>query len=328
MGLKGIHGEDGELNKNASHNHPSIWLDIVREMINLKNNGMDLCGFIHKKIGNGFDTSVWQDVWRGEDDFKSAYLRVYALETRKCITVAEKMTQENLGFSFHRNPRSGIEQAQFLHLLARLEGFNLVDSQDRWVWSLEGSAELSVAFIRKIIDDHWLQNVSTKTRWTDVIPIKINVHAWKVKLVCLPTRFNISRRGMEIDSILCPSSGVAVELTSHILFTCHTAKEVFHKIANWWDVNYMELSSYEDWLEWLLNLLLPSKHKSLIEGVSYTLWWTIWNFCYKSIFGSNLQSNASLFEDIVFRSFYWCRYRCKASFSWIDWLKNHFLVTL
>ncbi|GKE53380.1 hypothetical protein Tco_1488536 [Tanacetum coccineum] len=173
----GIHGEDGKLNKNASHNHLSIWLYIVREMIHLKNNGMDLCGFIHKKMRNGFDTSFWQDVWRGEDDFKSAYPRVYALDTRKCINVAEKMTRENLGFSFCRNPRSGIEQAQFLHLLARLEGFNLVDIQDRWVWSLEGSGEFFIASVRKMIDDHWLQNVSTKTRWTNVVPIKINVHA-------------------------------------------------------------------------------------------------------------------------------------------------------
>ncbi|GKA44115.1 RNA-directed DNA polymerase, eukaryota, partial [Tanacetum coccineum] len=149
-----------------------------------------------------------------------------------------------------------------------------------------------------MINDHWLPNVSTKTRWTNIVPIKINVHAWKVKLDCLPTRSNISRQGIEINSILCPSCGVAVESTSHIFFTCHIARDVFHKIANCWDVNFMELSSYEEWLEWLLNLLLPSKHKSLIKGVFYTMWWTIWNFHNKSIFSSTLQSKASLFEDI------------------------------
>ncbi|GJR15654.1 hypothetical protein Tco_0798306 [Tanacetum coccineum] len=100
----GIHDEDGKLNKNASHNHSSIWLDIIREMMHLKNNGMDMCGFIHKKMGNGFDTSFWQDVWRGEDDFKSAYPRVFALETRKCITVAEKLSKQSLGYSFRCNP--------------------------------------------------------------------------------------------------------------------------------------------------------------------------------------------------------------------------------
>ncbi|GKD64356.1 RNA-directed DNA polymerase, eukaryota, reverse transcriptase zinc-binding domain protein [Tanacetum coccineum] len=153
---------------------------------------------------------------RGEADCKSLYPRIYALESFNCITVAEKMSHENLGISFRRNPRSG---------------------------------EFSVASVRKMIDDHRLPNVSTKTRWTNVVPLKINILAWKVKLDCLPTRFNISRRGMEIDSILCPSCGVAVESGSHVFFTCHIAREVFRKIANWWDVNFMELSSYEEWLE-------------------------------------------------------------------------------
>ncbi|GJW13871.1 RNA-directed DNA polymerase, eukaryota, reverse transcriptase zinc-binding domain protein [Tanacetum coccineum] len=123
---------------------------------------------------------------------KSAYPRIHALEIQKDITIAEKMSHEILGYSFRRNPRSGIEQTQSDNLLAHLEGVNLVDMRDRWSWSLDGSGEFSVASVRMLIDDHRLHNVSTKTRWTNVVPIKINVHAWKVKLDCLPTRFNIS----------------------------------------------------------------------------------------------------------------------------------------
>nr|GEU66196.1 RNA-directed DNA polymerase, eukaryota [Tanacetum cinerariifolium] len=208
-----------------------------------------------------------------------------------------------------------------------LEGVNLVNMRDRWSWSLDGPGEFFVACVRNLIDEHRLHAVSTKTRWSKAVPIKIDVHAWKVKMDCLPTRFNISRRGMEIDYILCPSCGTTVESTSHIFFKCNIDKEVFHKITSWWDVD-LELSSYEDWLEWLLNLRLSSKHKSLIEGISYTMWWTIRNFRIMSIVGSKLQSKASLFEDIVSRFFYLCKFRCKASFSWLEWLKNPYLVTL
>ncbi|GJY01772.1 hypothetical protein Tco_0359924, partial [Tanacetum coccineum] len=38
--IKEIHGEDGKLGKNVKHSHPSIWLDIVREMEQLKNHGL------------------------------------------------------------------------------------------------------------------------------------------------------------------------------------------------------------------------------------------------------------------------------------------------
>ncbi|GKD85077.1 hypothetical protein Tco_1356231 [Tanacetum coccineum] len=123
--------------------------------------------------------------------------------------------------------------------MARLNDTTLVDMHDMWSWSLDGTGEYFVASVRKMIDDSYLPSVSSKTRWINVVPIKINIHAWKVKLDCLPTRLNISRR----------------------------AKEVLVKIANWWDVNYMDLSSYEDWIDWFSKLHLQSKQKKLFEGI-------------------------------------------------------------
>ncbi|GKC58255.1 RNA-directed DNA polymerase, eukaryota, reverse transcriptase zinc-binding domain protein, partial [Tanacetum coccineum] len=94
----------------------------------------------------------------------------------------------------------------------------------RWVWSLEGSGDFSVASIRKLIDDKRLPDVSSKTQWIKAVPIKVNVHAWKARLDCLPTRINISHRGMDIDSILCPICGNAVESSRHLFFDCHVIK--------------------------------------------------------------------------------------------------------
>nr|GEX10366.1 putative ribonuclease H-like domain-containing protein [Tanacetum cinerariifolium] len=71
-------------------------------------------------------------------------------------------------------------QVQFLEFLASMEGVALIDMRDRWVWSLKGSRDFSVAFVRRLIDECWLLEVSTKTHWINVVPIKVNVHAWKV----------------------------------------------------------------------------------------------------------------------------------------------------
>nr|GEW18858.1 RNA-directed DNA polymerase, eukaryota, reverse transcriptase zinc-binding domain protein [Tanacetum cinerariifolium] len=88
--------------------------------------------------------------------------------------------------SFRRMPRGGIEHAQFTELSDRVSDVILLSISDRWVWSLEGSGEFTVASIRREIDDKRLSGV--------------NVHAWKVKLDALPTRLNISRRVIVIDS--------------------------------------------------------------------------------------------------------------------------------
>lgn len=113
----------------------------------------------------------------------------------------------------------------------------------------------------KLTDDKMLPEVAAKTRWIKAVPIKVNVHAWKVRSDCLPTRTNISRRRMDIDSIIFPMCVNAVESTSHLFFTCHIAREIFHKISRWWDISYMEIVSYEKWLVWIVNLRFSIKYK-------------------------------------------------------------------
>ncbi|GJR00653.1 RNA-directed DNA polymerase, eukaryota, reverse transcriptase zinc-binding domain protein [Tanacetum coccineum] len=248
-------------------------------------------------------TSFWEVAWRGESAFKVLYPRLFALESQKKIDVASKFSQCGLDFSFRRAPRGGIEQNQFEMLMEKMKGCVLVNMQDRWVWSLEGSGDFSVVSVRNLIDGITLPEVSTKTRWIKEVPIKINVHAWKVKIDCLPTRLNISRRGMDIDSILCPMCGIAVESTRHLFFTCHISRDILRKISRWWDIEYTEIASYEEWLVWILNIRLSRKHKQLFEGICYVLWWHVWNYRNNTIFGRHTSSKMDIFDDVVSRSF-------------------------
>ncbi|GKD58967.1 RNA-directed DNA polymerase, eukaryota [Tanacetum coccineum] len=110
-----------------------------------------------------------------------------------------------------------------------------------------GIGEFSIASVQNFIDDHILVETAPKTRWIKVVPKKVNIHAWRVKIDNLPTRFNLSPRGMDLDFILCPTCNVAVETTSHILFNCSMAKEIYKRIARWWDINILVTSTYEEW---------------------------------------------------------------------------------
>nr|GEX65242.1 RNA-directed DNA polymerase, eukaryota, reverse transcriptase zinc-binding domain protein [Tanacetum cinerariifolium] len=60
--IKAIHGDDGKIGKSSKASFLSIWLDIVHEMEIFKKQGIDLCSFIHKKLGNGKDTIFWEEV--------------------------------------------------------------------------------------------------------------------------------------------------------------------------------------------------------------------------------------------------------------------------
>ncbi|GKB26093.1 RNA-directed DNA polymerase, eukaryota [Tanacetum coccineum] len=113
-----------------------------------------------------------------------------------------------------------------------------------WFWSLEGSGEFSVASIRRLIDDQRLLTVDSKTLWIKSVPLKVNILAWKIKLEALPMRFNISRRGIEIDSILCPLCDCGVESARHIFFSCCLVRQIARKVCSWWNIAYSDVNSF------------------------------------------------------------------------------------
>nr|GEY74001.1 RNA-directed DNA polymerase, eukaryota [Tanacetum cinerariifolium] len=112
-----------------------------------------------------------------------------------------------------------------------------VDGSDRklaWIgWNMVltskkngGSQEFSFKSSRILTDNTILPKAEVPTRWLRVVPIKVNVHAWRVCLDKLPTRANLSLRGMDNPSIACPLCNSAVESSSHIFFACPLARQV------------------------------------------------------------------------------------------------------
>nr|GEW28263.1 RNA-directed DNA polymerase, eukaryota, reverse transcriptase zinc-binding domain protein [Tanacetum cinerariifolium] len=263
--ITAIYGVDGNIGSNLKSGYRSIWRDILQVLANVKNQGSDFLTHIQKRLGNGVDTSFWEETWLEGTTLKYRYLRLFALEMNKQISVADKLAQEGLGSSFRRAPRGGLESFQLSGLIYKVGDIRLVNKSDRWICDLESSGSFSVASVRKEIDLMRLDEVSSQTRWIKEVPIKLNVLAWKVKLVALPSRLNISRRGMDINNIICPTCDGDVESSRQIFFACHVAKNSFRKICLWWNVNFIEISSYEEWLIWMTSIRVSAKRKKVLE---------------------------------------------------------------
>ncbi|GJR17489.1 RNA-directed DNA polymerase, eukaryota, reverse transcriptase zinc-binding domain protein [Tanacetum coccineum] len=324
--IKAIYGEDGNLNKDVSGGVRTCWTSIVHEVRVLQGRGINVADYIRLKLGNGENTRFWVDNWYEGGVIKELFPRMFALELNKNATVSSKLNASSLDNSFRRKARSGIEEMQLNSLAEISRMTTLVPCEDRYVWTLESDGVFSVASIRKEIDGNRFQDVSLPTRWVKSVPIKVNIIAWKVKSNALPTRFNISRRGMDIDSIVCPICNAGVESTNHIFFQCVVVRQIMRKISSWWNIDYSDVNSYEEWQVWLVSIRIQSKLKGVLEGVYYGLWWYMWNFRNKLLFDKKIPEKALIFDNLVSSSFYWCKFRCKASFKWDDWLKNLYIV--
>ncbi|PWA95388.1 RNA-directed DNA polymerase, eukaryota [Artemisia annua] len=168
-----------------------------------------------KKVGNG----VYP--WLTDTPLMHIYPRLYSLECAKHATVAVKFSDSSLSDSFRRPPRGG---------------------------------EFSVKTARSYVDELFLPTVGAPTRWVKVVPIKINIFAWKVSLDKLPSRLNLSLQGIDIPSIICPICSSAGESCSHLLFSGNLARLILRKVARWWELDIPDFHSYEDWLAWLISL--------------------------------------------------------------------------
>ncbi|GKD18879.1 RNA-directed DNA polymerase, eukaryota, reverse transcriptase zinc-binding domain protein [Tanacetum coccineum] len=62
-------------------------------------------------------------------------------------------------------------------------------------------------------------------RWNKALPSKINISSWKILHKRLPTRFNLDRRGVGLDSTRCPVCDEDIETEEHLFTSCFIATE-------------------------------------------------------------------------------------------------------
>nr|GEW25580.1 hypothetical protein [Tanacetum cinerariifolium] len=210
-----------------------IKIDIIREVRMLSTKGIDLLSVIIKQVGNGETTSFWDDVWLGDSPLKLTYPRLYFLEFSKHASVASKLRNNSFTDSFRRSPCGGVEEEQLVLLNFDTYTVTLSNICDRWTRRLDSLGVFSVKSAREFINDYFLPKADSSTRWVKYIPIKINIYAWRVSLDKLPSRLNLSLRGLDIPSILCPLCSIAVESTSNLLFACHLARHLVKKVTRW-----------------------------------------------------------------------------------------------
>ncbi|GKA23567.1 RNA-directed DNA polymerase, eukaryota [Tanacetum coccineum] len=128
-----IHGNQGALDSCNTKSRRSPLLDIIQDLHSLKSKGIDFMQFIRKKVGNGENTSFWDENWTGDDIFKNIYPRLYALEENKSISVADKLRHSSLVHTFCRLPRGGVEEVQLDSLRTRMSDVILPNMADRWI---------------------------------------------------------------------------------------------------------------------------------------------------------------------------------------------------
>ncbi|PWA84297.1 Endonuclease/exonuclease/phosphatase [Artemisia annua] len=104
----------------------------------------------------------------------------------------------------------------------------------------------------------------------EFIPTRCNVsyatRFSRLDLDCLPTRVNLVRRGVHVESSICPICSSCEEDVHHTLFCCDLARLILRRICRWWDLDIQDWCSFQEWLSWFQSIRLPFMVKFLLEG--------------------------------------------------------------
>ncbi|GJZ81881.1 RNA-directed DNA polymerase, eukaryota [Tanacetum coccineum] len=121
-------------------------------------------------------------------------------------------------------------------------------------------------------DEVFLPKAPAATRWLKLVPIKVNIFVWKLQCDRLPTRNNLVRRGVHVPHACCPVCETGTEDVAHLFFLCEVARDVSRLICRWWNISWMQVGSFAEWLDWFTSIRLGSRLKSVLEGVFLVAW--------------------------------------------------------
>ncbi|PWA42122.1 reverse transcriptase domain, Reverse transcriptase zinc-binding domain protein [Artemisia annua] len=82
---------------------------------------------------------------------------------------------------------------------------------------------------------------STKLRWNNLVPGKINILAWRIRNYRPPTRANLDKRGINLHSILCPFCEEKIEDEDHVFALCTFSRNIWDLIRKWWGLDVIPL---------------------------------------------------------------------------------------
>ncbi|GJS95132.1 putative RNA-directed DNA polymerase, eukaryota, reverse transcriptase zinc-binding domain protein [Tanacetum coccineum] len=268
--------------------------------------------------------SRYEQRTRSEDQpLWSRFNHLYMLETEKNCKVRDRWNDGGWVWKWRRDVRGGIEQNQLNTLLILIANIGLQNGQDKARWALDDQGIFSVAATRLHIDEMRLVGQDLVTRWCAFVPRKVNIFVWRVMLDRLPTRYNLSRRGLEIEAIFCPCCGSGMETISHVLFTCYLAKEVWSKIVQWCQVHMPEVRSFTDWASWCNQAPNVNNSRARLEVIGLTTCWMLWRYRNSVTFDSGRIFKRDLVDNVIMYSFFWLKHRnSKSKISWVDWLKH------
>nr|GFB08120.1 hypothetical protein [Tanacetum cinerariifolium] len=261
------------------------------------------------------------ELWIGDEPLCSHFNRLYRLDINENCTIRDRFVEGNWSWQWKRPVTLGQTEHMLSSLLSVSTYFAFFSPRymemEHWFgWVVCGGTT------RAFIDQLLLPSLNTATRWNTCLPRKVNIFIWRLHLDRLPHRLNLSKRGLEIDSILCPICNNNVESIDHVFFSCEVASSAWRLLRIWCNIFDLSIPSYTNWISWIDNMPGSNVKKDRLFVIVTSMFWILWKYQNNVTFNSHVMRKYDIFDSILLFSFNWLKYRGRKVFNWTDSLCN------
>ncbi|XP_071695901.1 uncharacterized protein [Rutidosis leptorrhynchoides] len=177
-----------------------------------------------------------------------------------------------------------------------------------------------------MIDEKRLESGSsaTETIRNNSIPQKVAIFIWRAKLNRLPVRSELGKRGIDLDSVLCPICGNEIETVEHSLIKCKKVTEfwIFFFLI-WWNVPVCNLNALDPLANDGIFTSFTKYGKSIWEAVKWVGCYVLWKSRNNKVFNRKEWSISSIISEVQTTTFGWIAKRSKKFFlDWHQWIIN------
>ncbi|GKE09180.1 RNA-directed DNA polymerase, eukaryota, reverse transcriptase zinc-binding domain protein, partial [Tanacetum coccineum] len=202
--------------------------------------------------------------------------RLYHLDRRKEARVSDRESWVENRWEWEWDwvrSITGRVSKEFEDLLGVLQHVMVSNNcRDRWRWALDNDGDFTVKDLSSLIEEKILRsdNGGQETGWNKLVPKKVNVFVWRDLRGRLPVRVDLDKRGIDLDSVLCPSCNNSVETCAHSLITCDLAMSVWDKIFNWWKVRCVNAFTIDEFFSSNASVNVPKYFSRVWQAVIWT----------------------------------------------------------
>lgn len=283
---------------------------------------------ICRRIGEGDDTSFWEDNWHGTGKFQEQFVDLYGVSCQQNKKIAEMGQWINGSWTWSLQWNGSVDgelQVQLNEVMRIVSSFSLIQGKkDCWFWTREREGIFTVKsayeaiFFKEIGDTEECFSLL----WKLLAPSNCLAFGWRVLLNRVQTKDNLIRRHVQLSDCLCPLCSSHEETVMHLLFFCQHAWLVWSHVFKWLGINFVQPSSCKEHFVQFGGLLVGIKKVGFMS-IWVSVIWHIWQSRNEAVFRGGSLTPEEIFDNCRMRSWEWLRAKCKTfSYSIYEWFNE------